>query len=152
MTAGKRRAGQIVRWGLRLFLSGLFAYAGVVKMRDAQAFADSVASFRLLPNVLITPTALTLPPFELLAALLALSAGRWGRAGAFCLLTMLLIFTLALVSALARDLSVDCGCFGPDHLDLLSPTKNLWFALGRDLILATMAGVLYVDSRASCKG
>ncbi len=138
-----------VRWVLRSLLSGLFIYAGAVKMRDAGAFADSVASFRLLPSVLVTPTTLTLPPLEVLAALLALTAGRWRRTGAFCLAVLLAVFVAALASALVRRLTVDCGCFGPDRLDMLTPTKNLWFALGRDAVLGVMAWWLYVESRSS---
>lgn len=136
-----------VRWGLRSLLAGLFVYAGAVKMRDAHAFAESVASFRLLPGALITPVALTVPPLEILAALLSLTVGRWQRAAAFCLVVLLLIFTGVLVSALARGLTVDCGCFGPDRLNILSPTKNLWFALARDGVLVGVAAFLYTDGR-----
>ena len=128
-----------------MLLSGLFAYAGAVKMRDAGAFAESVASFRLLPDVLIAPVALGLPPLEVLAALSALAGGRWGRAGAFALMILLLVFTAAVASALARGLPVDCGCFGPDRLDVLSPPKNLWFGLARDVALVAAAGFLYAD-------
>lgn len=140
--------GRGVRWALRLLLSGLFIYAGAVKMRDAHAFAESVASFRLLPDVLVVPVTLGLPPLEILAAGLALCTGRWRRVGALCLWALLLVFTAAVASALMRGLQVDCGCFGPERLDVLSPTKNLWFALGRDVVLAAVAGFLYVDGVA----
>lgn len=143
---GELSAGKAVRWTLRLLLSGLFVYAGAVKMYDARAFAESVASFRVLPDALVTPVALSLPPFEVLAAVVALFAGRWRRAGAFCMLILLLVFTVVVTSALARGLQVDCGCFGPDRLDVLSPTRNLWFALGRDVALVAVAGFLYANS------
>ena len=148
MTAAASTFGWSVRWCLRLLLSGLFMYAGAVKMRDARAFVESVASFRLIPDLFAVPVALTLPPLEILAGLLALSAGRWRRVGALCLVSLLAIFTVALASALVRGLQVDCGCFGPDRLDLLSPTKNLWSALIRDAVLGAVAGFLYVDSRS----
>ena len=148
MTAGPSRSGRIVRWGLRLLLSGLFVYAGAAKIRDAAAFAESVASFRLLPDLFVMPVALTLPPLEILAGMFALAAGHWRRVGALGLLILLMTFTAALISALARGLQVDCGCFGPDHLDLLSPTKNLWFALFRDVVLGAVARLLYADSRS----
>ena len=136
-----------VRWALRLALSGLFVYAGAVKMRDARAFAESVASFRLLPDALITPTALTLPPLEIFSALLALTRGRWRRLGAFAIGVLLMVFMATLASALARGLTVDCGCFGPDRLDVLSPTRNLWLALSRDAVLAAVAWWLYSEAK-----
>lgn len=143
--AQRMAAADWIRWTLRLLLSGVFAYAGALKMRDASAFAESIASFRLLPDILVTPVALTLPPLEITAAMLALGADRWRRAGAFCLLVLLLIFTAVLSTALARGLQVDCGCFGPDRLDFLNPMRNLWLALGRDVALAVVAWFLYVS-------
>lgn len=150
MNAGRALAvGKAARWALRLLLSGLFLYAGTVKMRDSSAFAESVASFHLLPDVLVAPVVLGLPPLEIIAALLTLVGGRWRRVGAFALTVLLLVFTAAVASALVRGLQVDCGCFGPDRLDVLSPTKNLWFALGRDAVLVAIAGFLYADSMSA---
>ncbi len=138
-------------WVLRLGLSGIFIYAGAAKMRDAQSFAESIASFQILPGQTITPAALTLPPMEILAAAMALADGTLRRAGAFSLFLMLTVFVVALASALARGLHVDCGCLGGDRLDLLSPTKNLWVVLGRDLALGTVAWLLYADARQTPK-
>ena len=147
MNAVANKGRGVALWILRLALSAIFLYAGVAKMRGAQGFAESVASFRLLPGALITPTALTLPPLEILGAALALSGGRLRRIGAFCLFALLIAFMTALLSALTRGLQVDCGCFGTDHFDILSPTKNIWVALGRDMVLGAVAWVLYADAR-----
>ncbi len=149
MNRARSTGGQTLLWLLRAAVSGIFIYAGVVKMRDPQAFAESIASFRLLPRILINPAALTLPPLEVLAGIAALAGRNLRRAGAFCLLTLLLVFLAALVSAQARGLSVDCGCFGTDKFDVLSPTKNLWIAQARDMALALAAYVLYADARRS---
>lgn len=148
MTVGVSKIRKVASWAGRLVLSGVFIYAGAMKMHDPHGFAENVASFHLLSEGLVTPVTLTLPPLEILAALLALSAGLWRRAGAFCLLALLIVFTAALASALARGLQVDCGCFGADRLDILSPTKNLWFALSRDVALLGLAWFLYTDSQS----
>ena len=140
-------ASRIAVWMLRLLLSGVFIYAGAAKICDPHAFSESIDSFRLLPTVLINLAAFTLPPLEILAGLLALLGGRLRRAGAFCLLAMLAIFLGALAQAQARGLSVDCGCFGADKFDVLSPTKNLWIAMARDVALGTAAWFLYVAAR-----
>ena len=53
-----------------LILGGVFLYAGAVKMRDPLAFADSIASFKILSMILINPLALSLPPLEILTGLI----------------------------------------------------------------------------------
>lgn len=35
---------------LRLVIGGAFLYAGYLKVRDGVAFADSIASFKILPR------------------------------------------------------------------------------------------------------
>ena len=148
MNPAGKTATRVGLWLLRLALSGIFVYAGVLKLRDPQSFAESVAAFRLLPTALVSPVALMLPPLEILAGILALGRGWPRRIGAFGLLTMLAIFLAALVSAQARGLNIDCGCFGPDKLDVLTPAKNLWVAMTRDAVLGVAALVAYQAARA----
>mgnify|MGYP001562291065 FL=1 len=60
-----------------LILGGVFLYAGAVKMSDPLAFADSIASFKILPIILINPLALSLPPLEIfIGAMLAIAVSR----------------------------------------------------------------------------
>ena len=132
---------------MRLALSGVFIYAGIAKVRDPLAFSESIDSFRLLSAALINPIALTLPPLEIFAGILALMSGWSRRVGAFGLLVMLAVFLAALAQAQARGLSVDCGCFGADKFDVLSPSKNLWIAMARDVVLGVAALFLYAMAR-----
>ena len=130
----------MVRLVLRVLLGGVLVYAGVLKMGSPQLFADSIASFRLLPGFLINPVALGLPVLEILIGLTLLS-GRWQRPGAFCALVLCLGFLFALGSAAARGLTVNCGCFGNDPL---SGNSHLPTAIARDLALLGAAAFLYV--------
>ena len=134
-------------WLLRLTLSGIFIYAGALKIRDPHSFVESIAAFRLLPAVLVNPLALLLPPLEIFAGILALGSGWPRRIGALGLLTMLAVFLAALVSAQSRGLNIDCGCFGADKLDVLTPTKNLQMAIARDAVLGAVAGVVYLAAK-----
>ncbi len=140
-------AARVGLWLLRLALSGVFIYAGMLKLRDPRSFSESMASFRLLPPVLINPAVLTLPVLEILSGVLALGGGWWRRVGAFSLLAMLIVFVCVLATTLARGLNVDCGCFGTTGFDVLTPSKNLWEVILRDLALGTLAWVLYVVAR-----
>ena len=130
---------------LRLTVALIFCYAGWIKIQSPQAFADSIATFRLLPANLNNLLALGLPPFELLVGIL-LATGWKTRLAAFCALAASGVFLLALVSALVRGLPVECGCFGGEHSSL-APTPRLWLAIGRDVLLAGAVLVVYRDAR-----
>lgn len=61
------------------------------------------------------------------------------RLGAFSVIILSSIFCLALLSTLLRGIQVDCGCFGSGKPSIL----KTWLALGRDIILLTVALLLY---------
>jgi uncharacterized membrane protein YphA (DoxX/SURF4 family) len=124
----------LVELALRIGIGGAFVYAGWVKVADSVGFADSVASFAILPPTLIVPFALALPIFEIMAGAI-LIAGWPRRIGALALMMLTTVFCVALLLALARGLDVNCGCFGAS-----ASTTNPWFDLVRDL--AIMGGCI----------
>ena len=129
--------------GMRLVVGGIFIYAGAVKVQAPQAFADSIATFQLLPTGLIGIVALALPVMEIITGL-ALIVGFFQRRASFAALIMALLFGIALGSALFRGLEVDCGCFG-------SGTPSVWKtwnSLGRDLILFATTLFIYFRQTA----
>ena len=115
-------------WVVSAGVGGLFIFAGWEKSFSPQSFADSIASFKILPDQLIIPTALSIPPFEILAGLLALS-GWHRRTGLLALTLATAVYCVAIGLALMRGLDVNCGCFGP--VSNLSPRAELL----RDLLL-----------------
>jgi putative oxidoreductase len=125
-----------VGWALRLGLGALFLVTGVLKLRDPAAFATAVANYQLWPQ-LAALIAATLPATEILVGLALLAAPRaWRRAAATAVALMMLVFTLAAVSALLRHIDISCGCFGAEsgRLDVLT--------VARDLALLAAAAVL----------
>ena len=126
-------------WGLRILLAGVFLYAGIEKLGSPQLFADSIATFRLLPDVLINPLALGLPFFEITIGGLLFS-GRWFRVAALGAVAMTAVFIIAFASASVRGISVDCGCFGSNHA---KSREQIFIALERDVLLSAAALVLY---------
>jgi uncharacterized membrane protein YphA (DoxX/SURF4 family) len=123
---------------LRAALGAVFIWAGVLKFQAPQAFADSIATFRLLPAQLINLLALGLPPFEIAIGLLCVF-GFPRRLGTFCALVLCAVFASALASAFLRGIEVDCGCFGSGG----SSFSKMWLSLGRALGLGAVATVLY---------
>jgi uncharacterized membrane protein YphA (DoxX/SURF4 family) len=128
---------------VRLAMGGAFVYAGALKVGDPLQFADNVASFQLLPNAIVNPFALALPVFEILTGLL-LIAGFLGRPASLGILIISGIFVAAVVSALARGLTIDCGCFGTSE-----PSRSrMWLDLGRDAVLLIGALMAYWNQSA----
>lgn len=130
-----------VRWfylAVRLAVGGTFIYAGALKITDALQFADNIASFRLLPNELINPFALSLPMFEIIAGAL-LVVGFLQRPASLGIAILSVILVGAVGSALARGLTIDCGCFGTS-----TPSRAMmWLDLWRDVALAVGALAIY---------
>lgn len=133
-----RRFHQISRWAV----AGVFAYAGFQKSADPLAFADSIASFAILPDRLINLVALFLPPFEILLAL-AVATGIRRRPALVGLIVLLAVFMGALGSALARGIAIDCGCFGSAEPSF----SAAWRTLLRDLpLLGPFSGSLWLNT------
>ena len=128
---------------LRVLLGGIFVYAGIVKMGAPGDFAENIAGFRLLPPALVNLLALGLPVFEVLLGGLLVTGWRRRTMG-FCALVVGGVFLVALASALARGITVDCGCFGAASGGR-SPGMQLWISTGRDVLLMAAAGVVYAD-------
>ena len=136
---------RLVVAGLRIFIGGVFVYAGVEKVRSPAAFADDIAAFRILPSMLVSLFALGLPICEILVGS-GLIVGWRRRTAAFCAVLLSGIFLLALGSAGMRGIPVECGCFGSGK-SALSPEQQLWLSIGRDLLLIGVAGVVYLHAR-----
>ena len=125
------------RWfvlALRLALGGVFLYAGTTKVTNPQEFADSIATFKMLPPQVLNIVALGLPPFEILLGLMLVSGWK-ARAASLALAGLSIVFGLALGQALMRGLVVDCGCFGSGE----PSTLKTWASFGRALLLLVIS-------------
>lgn len=124
-----------------LVVAAVFIYAGIDKIHDPLQFADSIAAFAILPAVLINLLAVGLPPFEIACGLLLI--GPWTRRmGSLAIAIILVVFMVALSSALLRGLTLDCGCFGVG-----APSRpRMWLELALDAVL--LSGALFVYLRS----
>jgi uncharacterized membrane protein YphA (DoxX/SURF4 family) len=134
---------------LRVAVGLLFVGAGASKIGHADLFAAQITAFGLVPHPLVAALALLLPFLEiLLGGYLVL--GLYTRVAAIIAVVQLAIFAGAIGSAVARGLSLSCGCFGPSDTTVTS-----WPEVARDLTLAAVAafvawrapGMLALDRR-----
>jgi uncharacterized membrane protein YphA (DoxX/SURF4 family) len=95
----------------RLVLGGVFLVAGLLKIPDPAAAVRAVRAYQLLPEPTVAPVAFGLPVLEI-AVGVALLVGVFVRAAAIAAAALLVVFLVAVGSAWARGLQIDCGCFG----------------------------------------
>jgi len=106
-----------LHWLCALVLGGAFVYASYDKILNPGDFARIVYHYqiigpsRLFPPLLPNLLAVTLPWVELLAGVL-LILGLWRREAAGLSGLLLVVFILAVSSALLRGINLEnCGCF-----------------------------------------
>ena len=117
-------------------IGALFIYAGALKAWDPVKFAADIQNFRILPWPIGVRLAFYLPWVEIVAGL-ALLIG-WMRSGAVAILTGLtLVFIAATISAQARGIDLECGCFG-------AASKNLSFTSHMAILVGLLVGLLVI--------
>jgi hypothetical protein len=140
-TVAARPVVRISHYALRFLIAALFLFAAVAKLLDPAAFAQQIANYQLTPWPVTAGLAVLLPALELCVGI-CLLLGRWESGALVWTAILLTIFSGALVAAIARGLSIDCGCFGRSventgtiwplirNLTLLVVTGFLWFSRG----------------------
>lgn len=118
---------------LRLVLALIFVAAAPQKILAPGDFAVSVASYLILPDVLVNFTALTLPWLEMIVAIL-LVCRAWTGPALLLANAMLLAFLAAVTSAYVRGIDLNCGCFSS------APTasEDMVFYIVRDVVFVAL--------------
>ncbi|MBI4805717.1 MAG: DoxX family membrane protein [Desulfovibrio sp.] len=94
----------------RLYIGGIFIYASVYKINYPAEFADSIASYELVPYWAVGMMTVIMPWTELICGVLVI-AGIRPKAAILVLMGLMVLFTVAIVITLARGVPIGCGCF-----------------------------------------
>jgi uncharacterized membrane protein YphA (DoxX/SURF4 family) len=129
---------------VRLFIGLLFIVSSLEKIVDPAAFAQSIASYKLLPTWLPVIVATVLPWLELLCGFSVLF-GALTHGSSFLLSAMLLVFTVAVIAALVRGLDISCGCFTQDPI----AGKIAWMKVLENTTLIVLTLFLYFSNTES---
>jgi len=125
----------------RLTLGGVIFVAGALKVTTPYKSAAAMRAYELLPISIANFFGYVLPWFEVgLGALLILGVAT--RLSGFIAGSLMIAFILAIASAWARGLSIDCGCFGGGGQVAPGETKYLQ-EIVRDFGLAFLGFYLY---------
>jgi putative oxidoreductase len=133
-----RKLGRIL---VRIALGALFVFAGATKAYDPGAFAIEIQRYQIVPWILAALVSVYLPWLEMLAGALLL-VKRFERGALLVITFLLVVFTVALASAMFRGLSIDCGCFGKAFT-----ATGTTVPLLRNLVLLVFAGILWMEHR-----
>jgi uncharacterized membrane protein YphA (DoxX/SURF4 family) len=139
-------AGKIILFLVRLGVAYVFIKAGVLKIWDfhhwrsgTPDFTVTIQHYKLLPSPdLAVLLAVYLPWLEITTAI-TLFVRRLALGASAAVTGMTTVFLIALSSAWARGLDINCGCFGKDEVSTNYPA-----AIALDALLLAGALVLMV--------
>ena len=97
----------------RLALGAVFVYASRFKIVDPYDIAINIATYQMLPDCLVNVLAITLPWLELVTGVLVI-AGAFSRESSLTIGAMLVMFIIAILVAMSKDLQISCGCFASE--------------------------------------
>lgn len=121
----------------RFLAGGAFLLAAFGKIIEPTNLMLSMNSFGLVPEFIVPFASYIMPWLELVVGLL-LFYGFMSRGAAAWAAILYLIFTIAIISVIARGMSVDCGCFGA----MLGGGNVGWHSVGRNLVFLASSGMI----------
>lgn len=116
----------------RLYIAGIFIYASMYKINYTAEFAETIASYQIVPYWGVSILAVVLPWIELICGIL-LFAGIRVRSAIAILSFLLLAFTIGIYINLISGSPISCGCFHTIGESIS------WRTVARDLIWLGMS-------------
>lgn len=95
---------------IRLVVGTVFIFTGISKIVSPSLFAKDISNYAMLPTQLVNLMAIILPWIELVSGILFI-VGIKIKANLILIAGMLLMFNIAVATAWARGLDINCGCF-----------------------------------------
>lgn len=112
----------------RIFIGFAFGYASIAKMLDVRSFQNSVISFQLAPKKVSNYLAVLFVGGEIAVVVMMVTERKGSFLGFIFASMLLLIFSLALISILRRNILASCNCFGSSNEKISS--FDVWRNLG----------------------
>ncbi len=134
---------------IRLAAAAIWLVAGAAKIGDLEHFRAQVHASQLLPHALEAPFAYALPFVEVGIGLY-LALGLLVRPAAIAGCLLMVLFVVAMAQALARGLSLDCGCFGTvarEHVGLGPILRDAALGLPSLVLAIRPARLASIDRR-----
>lgn len=96
----------------RIVIGLAFWYSFLRKMMNIPVFEQTITQFNILPKHFSRAIALLFLSGEFIVALLVTIGGPFLKPGFYFSIFLLILFCLALISVLRRNIRTSCNCFG----------------------------------------
>lgn len=125
----------------RLILGVVWVVFGAAKLGDLARSVDDVRAYQLLPPGVEPIVGSALPLLEVILGLILL-VGAATRFAAITTVVLLAAYIVAIASAAARGLRINCGCLGSGGVLDVGENTSYSLDIARDAVLLLLAGVL----------
>jgi len=127
---------------LRVIVGGIFIYSSIGKLFSPEEFAKIIYNYDFLPLFLVNIFAITFSYLQFVTGVL-LIFGVFKKGNSAILITLLVVFLIALIQAYARGLDINCGCFS---LDTDVSKNDILERIVEDVILLIPAVIIFIFS------
>lgn len=127
---------------LRIIIGAIFIYASVNKLFNGEEFAKAIKNYDMMPLVTINFLAIILPYIEFITGIL-LVTGIYKKGSSAIAVLSLVVFLIALTSAYARGLDINCGCFS---LENTSSKSDILVRIFEDILMLLVAVIVFIFS------
>ncbi|MGY8787199.1 MAG: MauE/DoxX family redox-associated membrane protein [Fidelibacterota bacterium] len=122
----------------RLILGIIFVYASWDKIAHPIEFAKAIENYHVVPFGLENMIAMVLPWLELIVGICLIMGIMVDGAAILCVI-MNVVFIFAISQALARGISIDCGCFSVsvengENIGIQTIIRDIFY-LGMSLVI-----------------
>lgn len=124
---------------IRFILGFLFIVAGVIKLRDPEAFSTVIDAFGLVSGSVSRILSIALPVLEIMAGAGLILDKPFSL---HTVTALLVLFMAILLYGMHLGLDIDCGCYGPEDVEARA-FGGLRTAFYRDLAMAAGLAFLY---------
>ena len=124
---------------IRIILGIIFIYASAGKLFRTEDFAKAILRYEFLPIYFVNLMAIVMPWIEFFTGVLLIT-GIFKKASSLMATISLVVFLIALTSAFARGLDINCGCFS---LEETSSKGDIVYRIVQDILMLTGAIVVY---------
>lgn len=145
----RERAWPWISTAARFGLAAVWLVAGMLKAGDLAASGRAVNAYRLMPYEAAQVVGAVQPFLEIGLGLLLL-AGLAVRLSAAISAVLLTLFIAGIVSAWARGLRIDCGCFSAGGELGAGQTPQYAWEIARDVGFLALAVILLWRPRTRC--
>ena len=141
-----KKSPRILKIFFQLLIGIIFFYASIGKLLDIKNFADAISKYDILPFILVKPFAVIMPIIEMLIGTFMI-LNVMPKISLITASAMLIIFVIAILSAIIRGINIDCGCFSNIY-QTSEPSKfGLWIAFIRTVFLFLICFYLILQEK-----